>query len=325
MVLRCFVSPYVIIREGHFLFLSRSLLLPDDPNIGQEVHAGCAKSHTTDSGCRKGLFRGSFGRMLIRDYHRHLAKRIAVCISLFLLLASAAGSEEVDLELVLAMDGSGSISDAEYRLQLEGTAAAFLDPVIQAGVTSGPTGKIAVSIVVWADANFRKLNSGWHVLDSRQSVTEFAGFVRNFNITHTRKYAVGGGGGTGIGSGIGYALSMLDTNRYRGLRRVIDVSGDGIETEPYEDKFLMLPDARLLAASRNVQINGLPILTKKYPRLDDYYRNKVIHGDGSFIVVADGFEDFARAILHKLDQEITHRLASNETKQDRELAGLARR
>ena len=252
-------------------------------------------------------------------------KQVAVCLSFLFVLGSECLAEEVDLELVLAMDGSGSISDAEYLLQLEGTAAAFMDPAIQAGVTSGPTGKIAVAIVVWADANFLKITTGWHVLDSKQSAIRFANVVRDFHFTSERKFGIGGGGGTGIGSGIGYALGMMDSNNYQGLRRVIDVSGDGIETDPAEDKFIMLPEAKLLATAKDVQINGLPILTKKFPRLDDYYRREVIAGEGAFIVVADGFEDFARAILNKLDREIVHRVATLEITKDHEIAGLSSR
>jgi len=249
--------------------------------------------------------------------------RLLVTFSLLLALSATAHSEEVDLELVLAMDGSGSISDSEYQLQLQGTAEAFLDPAIQAGVTSGPTGRIAVAIVVWADANFLKITTGWHVIDSRQSATQFAKVVRDFYYTSERKFGVGGGGGTGIGSGIGFALSMIDNNDYQGLRRVIDVSGDGIESDPKDEKFILRPEAKLLAAARGVQINGLPILSKKFPSLDDYYASEVIAGPGAFIVVADGFEDFNRAILEKLDREITHRLANLKTKTDQEFATVS--
>ncbi|MEM7216024.1 MAG: DUF1194 domain-containing protein [Pseudomonadota bacterium] len=234
-----------------------------------------------------------------------------------------ASAEEVDLELVLAMDGSGSISDEEYLLQMEGTAAAFLDPGIQSAITSGPVGKIAVAVMIWADAHFLKINTGWYLLDSRQAAAGFADVVRNYHFTSPRKFGVGGGGGTGIGSGIGEALRMMDNNKFRGLRRVIDVSGDGVESDPGDEKYIRLPQARLLATARGVQINGLPILTKKYPRLDDYYSDHVITGNGSFIVVADGFEDFGRAILQKLDREITHRIADLDQEKTHETAGLS--
>ncbi|MEM9277943.1 MAG: DUF1194 domain-containing protein, partial [Pseudomonadota bacterium] len=164
---------------------------------------------------------------------------------------------------------------------------------------------------------------GWYVLDSRQSTINFANVVRDFHFTSERKFGVGGGGGTGIGSGIGEALRMMDNNKYKGLRRVIDVSGDGEESDPGEDKYILLPQAKLLATARGVQINGLPILTKKFPKLDDYYHDRVIVGKGAFIEVADGFDDFSRAILQKLDREITHRIAGFNGNENHETASLS--
>jgi len=220
-------------------------------------------------------------------------------------------AEEVDLELVLAMDGSGSISEAEYILQLEGTAAAFRDPSIQQAILSGPIGKIAVSVIIWADAAFPKFKSGWYVLDSRQSASAFAQKIRNFHKHTGRKFGIGGGG-TGIGDGVREALAMINSNGHDGLRKVVDVSGDGIETDPWFKDAIKMPQAKLLAARQGVTINGLAILTVDFPTLDQYYREQVIQGSGAFVVVADGFKDFGRAIREKLWSEISHRIAFHE-------------
>ena len=227
------------------------------------------------------------------------------------LIAGSLGAraEEVDLELVLAMDGSGSISEREYILQLEGTARAFEDAAIQQAIVSGPIGKIAVSVLIWSDAAFPKFKSGWFVLSDAASADQFAARVRNFHKHTGRKFGIGGGG-TGIGEGVKVALQMLAGNGHRGLRRVIDVSGDGVETDPWFEKAITLPPARALADAQGVQVNGLPILNKDFPRLDQYYRDEVITGPGAFIVAADGFEDFGRAILEKLLREIDHRIAA---------------
>lgn len=223
--------------------------------------------------------------------------------------AISAQAEEVDLELVLAMDASGSISEKEYILQLEGTSQAFRDPAIQAAITSGPTGKIAISIMLWSDAAFPKIKSGWFLLDSSQAANGFASIVRTFQLTETDAMNIGGGGGTGIGSGVEEALKMLNTNKYKGLRRVIDVSGDGIETEFDFSKGIMIRDAKVLAATQNVTINGLPIITNDFPTLDEYYEREVIAGVGSFVMKANSFEDFGRAIREKLLREISANVA----------------
>ncbi len=230
-------------------------------------------------------------------------RSLSVAWFLGCLLIPTAVAEQVDLELVLAMDGSGSISEAEYLLQLEGTAAAFRDPSIQQAILSGPTGRIAVSVVIWADAAFPKFKSGWHVLDSKASADAFAARVRNFHKHTGRKFGIGGGG-TGIGDGVREALEMLAGNGHNGVRKVIDVSGDGIETDPWFREAITLPGAKKLADAQGVTVNGLAILTD-FSGLDDWYRQNVITGPGSFVIDARDFDDFGRAIRAKLWREIS--------------------
>lgn len=230
------------------------------------------------------------------------------CCAVFYLTAlfsiNTAYAQDVDLELVLAMDASGSISEHEYMLQLNGTADAFLDSNIQAAISSGPRGKIAVAIVLWSDAAFPKANSGWHILDDEASIIAFSNLVRKFNLTADNKMGANGGG-TGIGAGVAEAIRLIRENKLNGERMVVDVSGDGIETDFwFTRKTIMMPDAKLLAEINNVTINGLPILTRDHPDLDQYYRENVIYGPGSFIEKATDFNDFARAIRRKLFREI---------------------
>lgn len=245
-----------------------------------------------------------------------LFRLIGIIVVLFS-LSSQAASEEVDLELVLAMDASGSISEKDYILQLKGTADAFRDPEIQRAIASGPLGRISVTIMLWSDAAFEKINSGWYLLDSPQSANIFAKSIERFQLTDDDTITGGLGGGTGIGAGVEEALFLLENNKYKGLRRVIDISGDGIETEFDFSKGLMIRDAKRLADLSQVTINGLPILNVNFPKLDDYYRKEVITGPGSFIEVAKGFEDFARAIRKKLLREISNNLAYNFPKTPR--------
>ena len=215
-----------------------------------------------------------------------------------------AQSEEVDLELVLAMDASGSVSEKEYLLQLRGTAAAFRDLEIIEAIQAGPTGRIAIALMLWSDAAFPKQKSQWFVLSDQKSISQFAAFVEGFQVGENNSVSLGSGGGTGIGSGVQEALKMIAGNGHTGLRKVIDVSGDGIETEFDFSKGIMIRDAKILAGLQNVTINGLPILGGDSPNLDTYYQSEVISGPGAFIVVADGFDDFGRAIRQKLLREI---------------------
>ncbi len=249
-----------------------------------------------------------------------LVFKLVCSVGFFLFSFAYSNAEEVDLELVLAMDASGSISEKEYLLQLRGTAYAFRDLEIIEAIQAGPVGKIAVALMLWSDASNPKEKSDWFILDNENSIHQFANYIEKFQVNDDDTLDMGGGGGTGIGSGVQEALAMLATNGHQGLRQVIDVSGDGIETEFSFSKGVMIRDAKLLATVQNVTINGLPIVGPNYPNLDQYYRDEVIIGPGSFIVTASSFDDFGRAIREKLLREIRSDVAYRPLDKDIRLA-----
>ena len=216
--------------------------------------------------------------------------------------AGAEGNAEtVDLEIVLAVDASGSVDMREFQLQMSGIAAAFRDTDIHDAIATGPYQKIAVSVVVWADGTLPKDKTPWHIVGSVPSALAFADMVER----HPRRV----GGGTGIGDGVAYAMQMISANKIKALRSVVDVSGDGKETPARGVTAILLPQARLMARARNVTVNGLAILEDE-PELDDWYRNNVIAGPGSFVMKAESFEDFETAIKRKLLREIEVRIGT---------------
>jgi len=244
---------------------------------------------------------------------------IFILTALFILNSPIkASAQDVDIEIVLAVDGSGSISTEEFKLQLAGYAAAFRDPAIQSAITSGPIGRVAVSMLIWSDAAFQKFTTDWHILSNVKDTDEFAGILYNFYQHSGRKFGIGGGG-TGIGSGVAFAMKMMNDNGISASRQVIDVSGDGIETDPFWKEAVMMPAAREVAKRRGVMINGLAILTD-FKRLDQYYRNSVITGPGSFVIKADTFDDFGEAIRRKLWLEFSNQIASAPEDIDRRMA-----
>jgi hypothetical protein len=208
----------------------------------------------------------------------------------------ARGQEVVDLELVLAIDASSSVDAAEWRLQMEGYAAAFRDARVQAAIRSGPNRRVAIATLVWADATVPKWASPWSVLSSPDNAERFAGFMAEMPREPE--------GGTGIGSGTAAAIRMLDRNGIEAPRQVVDVSGDGRET-PAREVVVLMPAARAMARARGVTVNGLAILNED-PDLATWYRDNVIAGQGSFVIPAADFEDFAEAIVRKLIREIEH-------------------
>ena len=213
---------------------------------------------------------------------------------------------EVDIEIVLAVDASGSVNRDELRLQLKGIAEAFRDPQIQHAITKGTFKQIAASMVIWSDAANSKHPTKWFLIDSPASAEEFAAVVEKFSKRHGALAALAaiGGGGTGLGEGLAYALTMLENNNITALRRVVDVSGDGYESTPWNKGAKMLPEARAIAEKMAVTVNGLAIEID-LPDLSGYYRQNVIVGPGSFVEPATSFEDYKRAIKKKLLRELS--------------------
>lgn len=228
---------------------------------------------------------------------------LALVLSVFLALPAAdvaADRTAVDLELVLAVDASGSVDAREFELQLSGIAQGFRDPDVQRAISSGELGRIAVALMIWSDARSKKAISKWVLIDSNAAADSFARLTMS---QLGRRKSFLGKGGTGIGAAIGRGVQMIRRNGFQGARRIIDVSGDGHETPLQFGEAMALPEAHRRAERRSVTVNGLAILSDD-PNLTSYYERKVISGPGSFVITADDYDDFARAMKLKLLREI---------------------
>ncbi|MCP4327743.1 MAG: DUF1194 domain-containing protein [Alphaproteobacteria bacterium] len=197
----------------------------------------------------------------------------------------------VDLELVLAVDVSSSVDLQEFHLQMKGLAQAFRDPaVLDAIELAGPNG-IAVSLIQWSDWYNQELSIDWMHINDAAGAAVFA-----TEIDGVARY--GNGGSTAIAGALQFATRQLEINDYDAARLAIDVSGDGSANQGAQPG-----DFRDIAVAKGITINGLTILNDNF-RLDDYYINNVIGGHAAFVVRADDYFDFAKAILHKLVREI---------------------
>jgi len=225
------------------------------------------------------------------------AMTIAAILAVLAFVQDDANAQEVvDLELVLAVDASASVSNSEYRLQMDGIASAFRDPGVLKAIQSGPLKRIGVALVVWADAEDLKQTSDWFVISNDSEAENFAQLVAAF----PREI----NGGTGIGAGILHAIDQLRNNRLVAARRVVDVSGDGMESDT-ENFSLTVDYARRAATDDRITVNGLAILTD-VEDLDKWYLEHVATGLGRFVMVANNFVDFANAMKKKLIQEIQY-------------------
>ena len=207
--------------------------------------------------------------------------------------AQTTAQTAVDVELVIAIDSSASIDSREFALQMAGIAAAFRDPEVVAAITSGPESRVAVAAIFWAESGYPVDVSPWHVLADAADAERFAWEMERW----PRRVE----GGTGIGTAVFHGVKALEHNAIEGKRRIIDISGDGREMTMREF-YITSPQARAMALSRGITINGLAILNDE-PDLDRYYRDHVAGGPGSFVMVAREIEDFAEAMRRKLIRE----------------------
>lgn len=235
--------------------------------------------------------------LAVRSFQRSI--RLIAALLAVVLPGLPAGGEgvAVDLELVFAVDASGSVDDREYRMQLRGLALALRDPAVKKAMRSGPRGSIAAAMVVWAEHQVPKDTTGWYRLASDGDADRLAAAIEAFPRNQS--------GATGIGEGVAAALREIEINDFIGERQVVDVSGDGRET-PARDYVVLMPQARAMAIHRGVTINGLAIVNEDR-LVAPWYREMVVTGPDSFLVIAEDYEDFARAIRQKLFKEIEWR------------------
>jgi hypothetical protein len=210
-----------------------------------------------------------------------------------------AADERVDLELVLAVDVSGSMDRDEQQLQRAGYVAALTHPDVLAAVSAGLTGRIALTYMEWAGPSAQRVAVPWQVIDGEASARDFAAKIAAAPLGTMR--------GTSISSGLRLAATLFEANGFTGYRKVIDMSGDGPNN--------MGPpviEARDTVVALGIVINGLPIMLKQansagfgsISDLDTYYANCVIGGPGAFLVSVNAPSGLVDAIRRKMILEI---------------------
>ena len=222
---------------------------------------------------------------------------MATVMCLGLMSSSGRSSTTVDLVLVLALDVSGSVDNREFELQRGGLAAAFKDQRIVEAISRGLRKRIAVAAVQWAGLGKQAVVVPWTIVDGTESAVYFSQSVANMRRSYQNSE-------THISGVINFGTDLVTAAPIVADRRVIDISGDGMDNVGYSPH-----RARDRALRAGITINGLAILNET-PRLDDYYHYNVIGGPNSFVIKANAYEDYAAAILRKLIREIDGNLLS---------------
>jgi hypothetical protein len=212
---------------------------------------------------------------------------------------------QVSVALVLAADVSSSINQERFRLQREGYAAAMTNPNVLRAIRDSEHGRIAVTYFEWAGSGSQQVIIPWTIISNADEAEAIAERL----INTPRPF----GGSTSISGAIDYAVYLLEASPYRDVRRVIDVSGDGVNNEGRSTQA-----ARDDALARNIAINGLVIMADQQaqqqsrnawrpanePPLDEFYRDNVVGGMGAFVIAINDFDVFGYAIVNKMVREV---------------------
>jgi hypothetical protein len=216
---------------------------------------------------------------------------LAALLSVLLRNDVGAQGRQVDLALVLAIDCSFSVDANEFRLQMEGLGKAFLEPDVKTAIKNGPNGQIAVAAIQWSDENNQMVIVPWRILASDKDVDDLGTLLARM----PRRLAEGG---TSISMAIQYSARLLSEAPATG-RRVIDISSDGRNNigppvNTMRDRIV----------AQGITINALTILNE-WPTLDTYFERYVIGGQGAFVIPANDYVAYSKAIYRKLLREIT--------------------
>ena len=231
-------------------------------------------------------------------------QRLIAVIACLLLVAPLAGGaqldgeEVVDIELVLAVDVSRSMTPRELEIQRKGYAAALTSDEVVRALTSGPNQQVAVTYVEWAGVHLQRTVVDWTLVKGLEDARRVADTLTIELSNNLRR--------TSVSAALDHASGLFDGNGFRGLRKVIDISGDGPNNMGRP-----VTEARDEALAKGIVINGLPLMTREgmgmmwhLDDLDLFYRHCVIGGPGAFVIPVRKWSEFAPAIQRKLVLEL---------------------
>lgn len=223
---------------------------------------------------------------------------LSLTLALTLALARPAAAQDVCRQsLALGLDVSGSVDGDEYRLQLDGLAAALQDPDVAAALLSAPERPVLLAVYEWSDQGFQRLLIDWVAVTAPETLASISQRLR-------QTPRVAAPPTTAIGAAMLYGAALVN-RAPRCPRRTIDLSGDGKNNTGPRPQ-----DIRKTAALAGITVNGLTIGEAPLDHelslgeLSAYYKAQVIHGPGAFVITAENFESYATAMARKLLREL---------------------
>lgn len=228
-----------------------------------------------------------------------MLRSVALCLALAT-SAEAQETTEVDLELVLLADSSGSITDEEIAFQRQGYAAALTDPAVLGAINSTAYGNIAITYVEWGQFDSMDVVVPWIIVDGPEGAAAFSEEI----LAAPRRAR----GRNAIGQALIFGRDLIENNDISGWRKIIDISADS--TGNFNGP--SIGDGREVALAAGITINGLAVLCRSCRSgtgsgrdLEAEFRDVIIGGQGAFVVTAETPEMFAEAVKRKLILEIS--------------------
>ena len=242
---------------------------------------------------------------------RHRRPLLALYLGLTLAVAGTASkpadAEPVDVELILAVDVSLSMSSTELAIQRDGYAAALTHEHVIQAIQDGVHGRIAISYVEWAGATVQHVIVPWTIISNLDDAADVARRLTLNPANSARR--------TSIAGALRFAGDMFAESPFQGMKRVVDISGDGANNQGG-----LVVEARDALVAQGITINGLPLMTSggfstayDVANLDIYYRDCVIGGPGAFMIPVNDWSQFPEAVRRKLVLELAGTVPSKPT------------
>lgn len=219
--------------------------------------------------------------------------RTAISVAGLACAALPAAAVECRLALALAIDVSSSVDAAEDQLQRSGTVAALTSPAVEAAFFAADL-PVALAVYEWSGRYNQELILDWLLVDSRAALLRAAETIAASRRSHSDFP-------TAMGYALGFGANLL-ARAPQCLYKTIDIAGDGQNNEGFRPA-----NAYRNFPFQDVTVNGLVVNGADFEGevgLIAYYQSEVIHGPGAFVMVANGFEDYERAMRRKLEREL---------------------
>ncbi|MFL4471968.1 DUF1194 domain-containing protein [Tateyamaria armeniaca] len=214
--------------------------------------------------------------------------------ALLVALCAASPAAACRLALLLALDVSSSVDATEDQLQRGGLVAALTSPEVRAAFFAVDA-PVALAVFEWSGRYNQEVVLDWTLIDSPAALLSAAETVAASKRSHNEFP-------TAMGYALGYGAEMLRRAPHC-LNETIDMAGDGQNNEGFGPRL-----AYKEFDFANVTVNGLVVNAAEFAsetQLIEFYRNEVLWGPGAFMEVAQGFEDYERAMRRKLERELT--------------------